>query len=207
MAYDLEEQEQLDEFKAWWNKNGKMTINLVIAGLLAYAAWQGYQIWQNNQATEASTTFENVMLLQGTQPADAKAQVEKLIKNYSGTPYAGRAAVIQAKTDYAAKDNKSAKANLQWAVDHAQESQVRAIASLQLAAILLEEKDYAAAHKALDAKLDAGYQGLRDEMSGNIYLAEGKTTEAKKSFENALINLDADGRLYQYTKQKLESLG
>ena len=34
MAYDLEEQEQLDEFKAWWKKNGSMAINLVLAGLV-----------------------------------------------------------------------------------------------------------------------------------------------------------------------------
>ena len=35
MALDLEEQEQLDEFKAWWDKNGKMLTNAIIIGLIA----------------------------------------------------------------------------------------------------------------------------------------------------------------------------
>ena len=34
MAYDLEEQEQLDEFKVWWKKYGKLAINLVLAALV-----------------------------------------------------------------------------------------------------------------------------------------------------------------------------
>lgn len=30
MAYDLEEQEQIDELKAWWKQNGKMLSTLVV---------------------------------------------------------------------------------------------------------------------------------------------------------------------------------
>jgi len=41
MAYDLEEQEQLDEFKAWWAKNGRMVSSILLIGVLAYAGWQG----------------------------------------------------------------------------------------------------------------------------------------------------------------------
>ncbi len=44
-------------------------------------------------------------------------------------------------------------------------------------------------------------------MQGDILLAQGKQAEAKKAFEKALTGLDSQGRLYQYTKQKLEALG
>lgn len=207
MAYDLEEQEQLDEFKAWWKKNGKLVTNVVIAGLLAYVAWQGYQYWQNKKAAEASTLYQNLVMMEFGKGAEIKTQANKLMNNFTSTAYAGRAAVLLAKSDFANKDGKAAKADLQWAIDHAQESAVQAIASLQLAGILLEEKDYENAHKVLDAKIDAGYVGLRDEMKGNVYLAQGKQDEAKKAFESALNNLDMGGAMYQYTKQKLESLG
>ncbi len=207
MAYDLEEQEQLDEFKAWWKKNGKLVTNVVIAGLLAYVAWQGYQYWQNKKAAEASTLYQNLVMMESGKGAEIKTQANKLMNNFTSTAYAGRAAVLLAKSDFANKDGKAAKADLQWAIDHAQESAVQAIASLQLAGILLEEKDYENAHKVLDAKIDAGYVGLRDEMKGNVYLAQGKQDEAKKAFESALNNLDMGGAMYQYTKQKLESLG
>lgn len=207
MAYDLEEQEQLDEFKAWWKKNGKLVTNAVIAVLLAYVAWQGYQYWQGKKAAEASTLYQGLVTMESGKAAEIKAQAGKLMDGFAGTPYAGRAAVLLAKSDFANKDSKAAKADLQWAIDHAQESAVQAIASLQLAGILLEEKDYEGALKVLDAKMDAGYVGLRDEMKGNVYLAQGKQDEAKKAFERALNNLDMNGAMYQYTKQKLESLG
>ncbi len=207
MAYDLEEQEQIDEFKAWWKKNGNLITNTVIGALVVYIAWQGYQYWENKKAVEASTLYQNLVTMESAKAADVKAPAAKLMNNFGSTPYAGRAAVYLAKTDFANKDAKSAKSDLQWAIDHAQESAVQAIASLQLAGILLEEKDYEGAHKVLDAKIDAGYIGLRDEMKGNVYLAQGKQDEAKKAFESALNNLDMGGALYQYTKQKLESLG
>jgi predicted negative regulator of RcsB-dependent stress response len=38
-------------------------------------------------------------------------------------------------------------------------------------------------------------------------LAQGKNAEAKKAFERAMNNLDVQGKMYQYTQQKLESLG
>lgn len=207
MAYDLEEQEQIDEFKAWWKKNGKLVTNTVIAALLAYVAWQGYQYWQNRKAAEASSLYQNLVTMDAGKLAEIKAQATKLMDGFSGTPYAGRAAVLLAKAEFVAKDSKAAKADLQWAIDHAKEGAVQAIASLQLAGILLEDKDYAGALKVLDGKMDAGYIGLRDEMKGNVYLAQGKQAEAKKAFESALNNLDAGGAMYQATKLKLESLG
>lgn len=207
MAYDLEEQEQLDEIKAWWKKNGKLVTNTVIAALLAYVAWQGYQYWQNKKVSEASSIYQSMVMLDAGKVAEIKAQATKLMDGFSGTPYAGRAAVLLAKAEFASKDSKAAKADLQWAIDHAKEGAVQAIASLQLAGILLEDKDYEGAHKVLDGKMDVGYIGLRDEMKGNVYLAQGKQAEAKKAFESALNNLDAGGAMYQATKLKLESLG
>ncbi len=207
MAYDLEEQEQLDEIKAWWKKNGKLVTNTVIAALLAYVAWQGYQYWQNKKVSEASGIYQSMVMLDEGKVAEIKAQATKLMDGFSGTPYAGRAAVLLAKAEFASKDSKAAKADLQWAIDHAKEGAVQAIASLQLASILLEDKDYEGAHTVLDGKMDVGYIGLRDEMKGNVYLAQGKQAEAKKAFESALNNLDAGGAMYQATKLKLESLG
>ena len=81
------------------------------------------------------------------------------------------------------------------------------MASLQLASVLFEQKDYDGAHKVLEAISDKGYEGLKASLQGDVYLAQGKNTEAKKAFENALNNLDTQGKLHQYTQQKLESLG
>jgi predicted negative regulator of RcsB-dependent stress response len=207
MAYDLEEQEQLDEFKAWWKKNGKLATNLALTLVVAYATWQGYGYFQNKKAVEASALYQTLVVTEPTKVAEIKAQSAKLMEDFSGTPYAGRAAVFAAKINFAANDSKSAKAQLEWAIKNAKESAVKAIAGLQLAGILFEEKSYDDANKVLTAIADKGYEGLKADLQGDILLAQGKQAEAKKAYQTALDNLDTQGKLHQYTQQKLESLG
>ena len=207
MAYDLEEQEQLDEFKAWWKKNGSMATSLVLAALVAYAAWQGYGYYQNTKAVEASALYQTLVVTDLAKTAEIKAQSAKLMEDFSGTPYAGRAAVFAAKANFAVQDSKSAKLQLEWATKNAKESAIKAIASLQLAGILYEEKSYDEANKVLAAITDKGYIGLKANMQGDVLLAQGKQAEAKKAYQAALEGLDAQGKMHQYTQQKLESLG
>ncbi len=207
MALDLEDQEQLDEFKEWWNKYGKLTVNLVLVALIAYAGWQGYQYMQHKKAVEASEVYQTLGQLDPSETDKIQAATEQLKADYAATPYAGRAAVLQARNDFLAENVDSAKAQLTWAAENAQETSVKAIASLQLAKILLNEQDYAGAEKALTAEIDPGYAGLKEDLQGDIFLAQGKAEEAKAQYTKALTSLDVDGRLYLLTKQKLESLG
>ena len=207
MAYDLEEQEQLDEFKAWWKKNGSMATNIVLAALVAYAAWQGYGYFQNKKAVEASALYQTLVVTDLAKTAEIKAQSAKLMEDFSGTPYAGRAAVFAAKANFAAQNSKSAKSQLEWATKNAKESAIKAIASLQLAGILYEEKSYDEANKVLAGITDKGYEGLKANMQGDVLLAQGKQAEAKKAYQAALEGLDVQGKMHQYTQQKLESLG
>ena len=207
MAYDLEEQEQLDEFKAWWKKNGSMATSLVLAVLLAYAGWQGYGYYQNTKAVEASALYQTLVVTELTKTTEIKAQSAKLMEDFSGTPYAGRAAVFAAKANFAAQNSKSAKSQLEWATKNAKESAIKAIASLQLAGILYEEKSYDEANKVLAGITDKGYEGLKANMQGDVLLAQGKQAEAKKAYQAALEGLDVQGKMHQYTQQKLDSLG
>jgi predicted negative regulator of RcsB-dependent stress response len=207
MAYDLEEQEQLDEFKAWWKKNGKLATSLVLSLLIAYSAWLGYGYYQNKKATEASTLYQALVVAETSKGKDVQLQAAKLTADYASTPYAGRAAIISAKASIAANDTKAAKTQLEWAAKNAKESTTKAIASLQLAGILFEEKNYDAALQVLTNDADKGFMGLKEDLKGDIYLAQGKIAEAKKAYETALNELDAQGRMQQYTRQKLEALG
>jgi len=207
MALDLDDQEQLDEFKAWWSKYGKLTINLVLLALLTYASWQGYQYYQHKNAANASDIYQKLVRLEPTEIDLIKTDATMLMQEYASTPYAGRAAILLAKSHFKANDSKSAKVQLEWAIANAKETSVKAIASLALATILLDEKDYAGAQKVLSAEIDQGYVGLKDNLQGDIYLAQGKTAEAKQAYESALVNLDAEGRLHLFTQQKLDSLG
>jgi predicted negative regulator of RcsB-dependent stress response len=207
MAYDLEEQEQLDEFKAWWKRHGKMVTNVVLAALVAYAAFQGWKYYQSKQSLGASTEFQQLIVSDPKDLKSIQSQAGVLMDKYASTPYAGRAALFAAKANYQANEVKSAKAQLNWTIEHAKESTVAAIASLQLANILVEEKDYDGALKLLNAKHDAGFDGLFADLKGDVLATQGKTADAKAAYAEALIKLDAEGKYRTLTQQKLDALG
>ena len=131
MAYDLEEQEQIDEFKAWWKRYGTLLTNVIIALLVAYSAVQAWKYYQTKQSIEASSLYQALTQVNIADVKAIKMQSAKLIENYKNTPYAGRAALLAAKANYAANDRKSTKAQLEWAAKNAKESAVQAMASLQ----------------------------------------------------------------------------
>ena len=57
---DLQEQEQLDEFKAFWKRYGNLITGLITACLLAYAGWNGWGWYQRDQAAKASAMFDQL---------------------------------------------------------------------------------------------------------------------------------------------------
>lgn len=206
MAYDLEEQEQLDEIKAWWKTNGSMITYGLLAIVIAYAGYQGWGFYQKKQAVAASTAFQ-ALIVSENNLKEVQDKAAQLMDSYASTPYAGRAALFVAKANYANDDAKSSKAQLEWAIKNAKETSVKAVASLQLASILLEEKAYDAALKALETNHDAGFEGLRADLKGDILLASGKVEEAKLAYEEALVKLDVAGKYRAITQQKRASLG
>jgi predicted negative regulator of RcsB-dependent stress response len=207
MAYDLEEQEQLDELKAWWKRHGNTVISVVIAGFVAFSAFKGWQYYQHKQALEASDQYEALSRIEIGSVKEIRSLSGQIMDKYAGTPYAARAALLAAKANYAANDAKSAKAQLEWAMSHSPESAVRSIAMLELAAIQFEEKQYDAALKTLSEKHDAAFDGLVADREGDIFAAQGKKAEAKAAYQKALTVLDTKGHYRAYTQHKLEALG
>ena len=95
MAYDLEEQEQLDEFKAWWTQHGRNVVILVSVLVAGYLGYQGLHYYQNQQSMKASTRYESLVKLDITDAKNLKgiqSLSAELMDKYSSTPYAGRAA-------------------------------------------------------------------------------------------------------------------
>lgn len=206
MAYDLEEQEQLDEFKAWWKQHGRLISRVFIALLVSYVAYQAWHYYQNKQSVAGSSLYQELVV---TDPRDLKTLLAKsasLMDDYSGTPYAGRAALMAAKANYQAKQVASAKAQLEWAAKHASEASVEALANLQLASILFEEKDLNGALALLNKSHDAGFDGLFADLKGDVLAALGKNAEAKAAYQEALDKLDPAGKVRALTQKKLESL-
>jgi predicted negative regulator of RcsB-dependent stress response len=207
MAYDLEEQEQLEAFKQWWAKNGNMILVVIGVAIASFIGIQAWKYHQNQQSLEASAYYQKLIQASTDDTKTIQTLSAQLMENYEATPYAGRAAVTAAKTNYAAGDSKSAKAQLEWAIANAEEEVVQSAARLQLAAIQLSEKAYDKALKTLEDKHNVGFEGLFADMKGDVLVAQGKTDDAKKAYQEALAKLDAQGPYHRYVAHKLEALG
>ena len=207
MAYDLEEQEQLDELKAWWKQYGNMVQWVLIAALTCVAAYQGWNYYQHKQTSEAAALFEALQNLQVSDVKAVRTASANIIEKYSSTPYAARAAVLAARANYKANDRKSAISQLEWAMGNSKDGAVKTIAMLQLAALKLEDKQYDAALKVLANSYDAGFTGLVEDLKGDILMAQGKKVDARKAYQEALKNLDTEGEYRKYTEYKLDAAG
>lgn len=208
MALDLEEQEQVDELKAWWNKNGTYVIAAVAAFVIGVSGWKGYEVWQARQSGEAMALFERAM--QAAVANDAKSVKDitgQIMENYGRTGYALPAAWLAARTNFTAGDLKSAQAQYQYALDHAGDKGLEQLARLRLATVLLDMKDYAGASKLLDSQPEAAFAALFADLKGDVLAAQGKQEEARAAYKLALTTLDAKSPMKSMVEAKLEGMG
>ena len=194
MPLDLEEQEQLDQLKAFWQKYRNLITGVVTAALFAYAAYSGYQWWRNSQALEASKLYETMVgaIAKGDKDQTLRA-ADDLQKDYARTPYAPMSSLIAARIAADAGDNAKALDYLRWAAKNASNDGYLALAKLRLVSQLIEqgsEKDFAEADQILKDKPVVGFEALWLERRGDWYLAQKKNTEAKASYQDAWKALD-----------------
>ena len=208
MALDLEEQEQVDELKAWWNKNGTYVIGAVAAFIIGVSGWKGYQVWSGRKAGEAMVLFERAM--QATMANDAKAIKDasgQIMENYGRSGYALPAAWLAGKTNFSAGDLKSAQAQYQYALDHAGDKGLEQLARLRLATVLLDQKDFAGAQKLLEITPDAAFTALYADRKGDVLAAQGKKDEARAAYQVAMEKIDPKSPMKAMVEAKLNGLG
>ena len=207
MALDLEEQEQVDELKAYWKKYGNYIIKGAIAFFVMYGLFQGWGYYQTKQSLSASELYQSIVVLDEKNTKEIMQKSQSLMDDYSGTPYAGRAAILFAKASFAEGLKDKAKEKLEWAASHAKESGTESIALIQLGQILVEGKKYDEALKKVNNVDNEGYLGLSNDLKGDILNAMGKKEDAKKAYQEALKRFGPKDPYARFTQEKLESLG
>ena len=208
-AYDLEEQEQLASLKAWWQENGNLVLTVVTLVLFAFAAWQGWNYYQRNQAVQASGMYDAVQ--KAAQAGDLKLVRESagaVMEHYPRTAYAAMAALVSAKAHFQAGDLKTAHAQLAWVAENTKDEGLQDIARLRLASVMLDEKAYDEALKTLDAKHGAAFDALFLASKGDVLVAQAKPDEARTAYKSALDKADSkDAALRASIQLRLDALG
>jgi predicted negative regulator of RcsB-dependent stress response len=205
---DLEEQEQLDQIKHFWAQYGNLITWVLIAVFGSMAAWNGWNYWQRSQAAKASALYEEIERAALASDADKiqRAYLE-MTDRFAGTTFAAQGALLAGKTLYESGKVDGARAALIWVSEKASDTSLQAIARLRLAALDVESMVFYLGFKTLETPMPKSFEPLAADRRGDVFLAQGKTEEAKTQYQAAWRALGAQTEYRQLVEVKLASLG
>jgi predicted negative regulator of RcsB-dependent stress response len=205
---DLEEQEQLDQLKHFWNTYGNLISWILIAVFGSIAAWNGWNYWERRQAAQASYLYEEV---ERAAVAGEAARVEQAFKDmrekFGRTTYAQQAGLLAGRVLAERGRPDAAKTALQWVATDGGDEGMQAIARLRLAGLLVETKDYEGALRQLNAGMPREFEPLAADRRGDVYNLQGQKDQAKLEYMKAWQGFTADSQYRPLVEVKLTALG
>ena len=208
MAYDLEEQESIDQMKAWWDRWGTPVTSVVCVCCLAFAGWNGWNWWQRNQAAKASQIYAALQNAVATHDLkNVQSLSAGLISEYSSTLYAPLAALASAQSASDAGDLADAKLKLNWVIEKSGRPEYDTVARVRLAGVLFDEGKLDEAAAVLAAAKPAEAQKvLVLDRQGDVWAAKGDLEKARDAWTQAQAALNPQDPLNRVLELKLAAL-
>lgn len=208
MAFDLEEQEQIESLKVFWHQWGKWISVAVVVAALGYMGYKAYRYHQSSESEKAAVVYDALGPTLASQDVDkVKAVVSSLQTDYADTVYAGRATLILSKLAFDKQNLDLAKNQLSWLLTHEKDSSILSIAHLRMATVLLDQKHYDDALNELNQDHDTAFDSSFLDLKGDIFVAKGQARAAQDAYKGALAKLPVDAPARQYVQTKLDALG
>ncbi len=205
---DLEEQEQLDQLKHFWNQYGNAITWLLIAVLGSVAAWNGYQYWQRNQAAQAAALYDEIeRVVRSGDLEKSERAFSEMKDRFASTVYTQHAGLLLAKAAWEAGKVDVSRSTLTWLAEKSADKGLASIAKLRLSSILIETKALDEALKVLDSGITDEFLALVADRRGDIYVLQDKKQEAKAQYLKAYKAFDERTEYRRLVEVKLGALG
>jgi predicted negative regulator of RcsB-dependent stress response len=205
---DLEEQEQLDQLKHFWNTYGTLITWIILLAAGAFMAWNGWQYFQRTKAAQAAALYDEIE--RGAQAGDT-ARIERVLADmkdkFARTAHAQQAGLLAAKTLREKGKPDASRAALDWVAQHAIDPGYQAIARLRLAAELLETKAFDEALKQLATPVPKEFDALVADRKGDILMAQGKREDAREQYRKAWSAMGPGVEYRRLIEIKLNAVG
>ena len=208
MAYDLEEQESIDQMKAWWDQWGTPITAAVCVCCLGFAGWNGWQWYQRNQAAQPSGAYvqlQNAIYQNDTK--NVKSIADGLIEDYGTTIYAPLGALASAAAEVQEGNLDLGRDRLVWVIEKSGHPEYDTIARVRLAGVELSAKKPEAALQALEpAKPVPDQTALVEDRLGDVYYAMNDFEKARAAWQKAVKAAGEQSPIRGVLHYKLASL-
>jgi len=190
----LNEHEQWNALKKWWEKYNAIVIIIFSLVLLSCSAYKYWQWHQQSQLQLASNTYERMMLASANhQSEQIKEIANSLVKDYPNSIYADAARLSLAKIAVSTKDYTEAESQLKWVAENSPINEMADVAKIRLARLWVAHQKYTDALSILKGMKSPAYLPLVDELRGDIYTGMNKFDKAVTFYRKALSEVQNYG--------------
>jgi predicted negative regulator of RcsB-dependent stress response len=189
------EDEQAQQIKKWLRENGPQIIAGIVLGLGGIWGLDAYKVYQHQQSVDARALYLN---------ANANA-FEQLNTEHADSNYPQQATLMQAKIAVKNKNYELALQYLTSLIDD-ENTLIGNIATMRMASVQLEMGNFKQAIATLDNKITGEFDGLYNQLKGDIYAADGQITKAQEHYKLALTQISRDSELQSLISIKLADL-
>ncbi|WP_116473642.1 YfgM family protein [Zobellella maritima] len=182
--YSTEEQ-QLDALKRWWQEYGKAILLGSVIGLGGLFGWRYYQDYQLDSRSSNAEAFSQVTEQLAEQGRAAFTDTAAFAEQNQGNSYGELAALMLAAEAVKANELPLARQQLELALSGIEDTGLEAAARLRLARVLLAQQQYPAAEAELDKVSEPAFDALKQEILGDLYLAQEQQAAAGEAYRAA----------------------
>ncbi|TQV65075.1 MAG: tetratricopeptide repeat protein [Halothiobacillaceae bacterium] len=207
MAYDANEEEQVEAFKRWWRENGVAVIGGLALAVVITLGWQWWQGQREAKAHLAGQVYAELLAKLDSAPAEARAPAERLLSDFAGTTYADLAALALARVEVEGGQADAARVRLQHLVDNGRDESIKFLARLRLARLDWGMGDAEAALRQLDTAWPEAFMAEAETLRGDLLLALKRPDEARKAYDAALAQAALLGQETGLIRLRRDDLG
>ena len=187
MADHLQEEEQIDAIKQWWQENKVSVIGAIVLTLGGSFGWSQYQDYTSATAIAAADTYDEIVLERASgESADQLAMLADTIRDENGSIAFAEFAALQVAAAAAAEgDFEQAQIELEKVMAGVEvDSTLGQLAQLRLAKVKAALGQEEAAIAILELGSDS-FPVSYAQVLGDIHLAAGREAAALEAYQTA----------------------
>ena len=184
MREDLEQQEQMQNLKAFWKANGTWIISSLILVFVIVGSINGWKLWNNYNKEKASKILTNLEKnLEGQNTDIALRLYQEMSDDYPNTLQAGLAGLLIAKSLISDGQRDKAASILTELTNN---SQVKWLAIVRLSNILLDLNRPGEVIEIIPEIIPDHWVGIIFDRRGDAFATLGDFESAEKDWVRAL---------------------